>query len=114
MHICFLMYPWERVCPETDTTLRLVHECAARGHAVAITTTSGLTIRDSTVYGFCNVIKKGQKITDNIGKCSFRYHDLLDELMNRGWLKKLIFLPTVINQDDSNTTLNYLIDSLAI
>lgn len=34
--------------------------------------------------------------------------------MNRGWLKKLIFLPTVINQDDSNTTLNYLIDSLAI
>lgn len=58
MHICFLMYPWERVCPETDTTLRLVHECAARGHTVAITTTSGLTIRDSTVYGFCNVIKK--------------------------------------------------------
>jgi glutathione synthase len=60
------MYPWERVSPETDTTLRLVHECAARGHTVAITTTSGLTIRDSTVYGFCQVIKKGQKISDNI------------------------------------------------
>lgn len=49
-----------------------------------------------------------------VGKCSFRYHDLLDELMNRGWLKKPIFLPTVINQDDSNTTLDYLIESLAI
>lgn len=66
MNICFLMYPWERVCPETDTTLRLVHECASRGHTVAITTTSGLTIRDSTVFGFCNVLKKGQKISDKI------------------------------------------------
>ncbi|PJC87093.1 glutathione synthase [Vibrio sp. HA2012] len=66
MHICFLMYPWDRVDPETDTTLRLVHECAARGHTVAITTTSGLTIRDSTVYGFCQVIKKGQRISENI------------------------------------------------
>lgn len=60
------MYPWERVSPESDTTLRLVHECAARGHTVAITTTSGLTIRDSTVYGFCQVIKKGQKISESI------------------------------------------------
>ncbi|WP_299694393.1 glutathione synthase [uncultured Vibrio sp.] len=66
MHICFLMYPWERISPESDTTLRLVHECAARGHTVAITTTSGLTIRDSTVYGFCQIIRKGQKISDNI------------------------------------------------
>ncbi|WCE32200.1 glutathione synthase [Vibrio sp. SCSIO 43137] len=66
MNICFLMYPWERVSPESDTTLRLVHECAVRGHTVAITTTSGLTIRDSTVYGFCQIIKKGQKISDNI------------------------------------------------
>lgn len=60
------MYPWERVSPESDTTLRLVHECAARGHTVAITTTSGLTIRDSTVCGFCQVIKKGQKISESI------------------------------------------------
>ena len=65
MNICFLMYPWERVCPETDTTLRLVHECALRGHTVAITTTSGLTIRDSTVFGFCQVLKKG-KVSDKI------------------------------------------------
>ena len=66
MHICFLMYPWERIDPESDTTLRLVHECAQRGHTVAITTTSGLTIRYSSVYGFCQIIKKGTKIPDNI------------------------------------------------
>lgn len=66
MHICFLMYPWERVNPDSDTTLRLIHECASRGHTVAITTTSGLTIRDSTVFGFCQVIKKGQKISDKV------------------------------------------------
>ncbi|WP_110457812.1 glutathione synthase [Shewanella algidipiscicola] len=66
MHICFLMYPWERIDAESDTTLRLVHECAQRGHTVAITTTSGLTIRDSSVYGFCQIIKKGIKIPDNV------------------------------------------------
>lgn len=63
MHICFLMYPWDRVCPETDTTLRLIHECALRGHTVAITTMSGLTIRDRNVFGFCLVLKKGQRIS---------------------------------------------------
>ncbi|WP_345336722.1 glutathione synthase [Ferrimonas pelagia] len=66
MRICFMMYPWERVEPEHDSTLRLVHECALRGHTVAITTPSGLTIRDSTVYGFCQVITKGQKIHEKV------------------------------------------------
>lgn len=66
MHICFLMYPWDRVYPETDTTLRLIHECALRGHTVAITTTSGLTIRDSNVFGFCQVLKKGLRISDKV------------------------------------------------
>lgn len=49
-----------------------------------------------------------------IGKCSFRYHDLLDELMNRGWLKKPVFLPTVNSHDDRDHTLDYLIESLVI
>ncbi len=62
--ICFMMYPWERVDPENDSTLRLIHECALRGHTVAITTPNGLTMRDSMVVGFCHVLKKGQKIAD--------------------------------------------------
>ncbi|CAH0990056.1 Glutathione synthetase [Sinobacterium norvegicum] len=66
MKICFIMYPWERVEAETDTTLRLVHECFARQHTVAIATLQNLTIRDNTASAFCDVISKKTKQTDNI------------------------------------------------
>lgn len=65
MKICFIMYPWDRVEPEVDSTLRLIHECATRGHTVAITTTSRLTIRDSVANSFCDVIKKSSKVSGN-------------------------------------------------
>jgi glutathione synthase len=58
--ICFLMYPWDRVEAETDTTLRLIHEAVRRGHTVARLTPSALTMRDTEVYGFCNVFRKGK------------------------------------------------------
>lgn len=58
MKICFVMYPWERVEAENDSTLRLIHETASRGHTVAITTPSNLTMRDSMAIAFCNVLKK--------------------------------------------------------
>ncbi len=66
MKICFLMYPWERVTPDTDSTLRLIHEAASRGHTVAITTPHNLTIRDSVAHAFCNVLRKDCKISGNI------------------------------------------------
>lgn len=66
LKICFLMYPWERVEPETDTTLRIIHECAVRGHTVAIATTSSLTIRDSVASAFCDVLKRSKSVADNI------------------------------------------------
>lgn len=48
-----------------------------------------------------------------IGKCSFRYHDLLDELMKRGWLKPPLFMPNFSQGSESiNPTLDYLIQSL--
>ena len=59
------MYPWERIDPETDSTIRLIHECALRGHTVAISTVNKLTIRDSTASAFCEVVIKS-KVTDNI------------------------------------------------
>ncbi len=65
MKICFIMYPWERVTPETDTTLRLIHECVNRGYLVAITTPNKLTIRESITSAFCNVAVKG-KTSQNI------------------------------------------------
>ncbi|MCY7296640.1 glutathione synthase [Alteromonas sp. a30] len=62
MKICFLMYPWERIDPETDSTLRLIHEAASRGLTVAITTPNSLTIRDSVPHAFCNVLKRSDKV----------------------------------------------------
>lgn len=28
MNICFLMYPWEEIKPDNDSSLTLIHECA--------------------------------------------------------------------------------------
>jgi len=58
--ICFLMYSWDRIAAETDSSLRLIHEAVRRGHTVARLTPSALTMRDSVVYGFCNVFIKGR------------------------------------------------------
>ena len=66
MKICFFMYPWDRIEPETDSTLRLIHEAASRGHTVAHTTPNSLTIRDSVAHAFCNVLKKTDKVTSNV------------------------------------------------
>ncbi|WP_373075033.1 hypothetical protein, partial [Zeaxanthinibacter enoshimensis] len=30
MNICFLMYPWEEIEPEKDSSLALIHECVKR------------------------------------------------------------------------------------
>lgn len=62
MKVCFLMDPLDGIDPETDSTLRLIHECARRAHTVATLTTNGLTIRESTVFGFCRVLKKSRVI----------------------------------------------------
>lgn len=60
------MYPWERIDPENDSTLRLIHEAASRRHTVAITTVDSLTIRDSVASAFCNVLKKRDKISSSV------------------------------------------------
>jgi glutathione synthase len=60
------MYPWGRIEPEFDSTLRLIHEFASRGHTVAYTTKNNLTMRDSVSVAFCNILKKDLKIPANI------------------------------------------------
>jgi len=60
------MYPWERVEPDSDSTLRLIHEAASRGMTVALTTPNNLTVRDSSAYAFCNVLKKTDKVSSSI------------------------------------------------
>ncbi len=66
MKICFLMYPWSRITPETDSTLRLIHESVMRGHTVALTTPNNLTIRDTVAQAFCKVVRKGEQNSKNI------------------------------------------------
>jgi len=64
--ICFIMYPWERVNPAQDSTLRLIHESVKRGHEVSITHPSNLTIRDSITLSLCKNVKPGEKLSSSI------------------------------------------------
>lgn len=61
------MYPWESIqSPENDTSLTLIHECAKRGHGVAICTPSNLTIRNSVTNAFCTIINRMEKVPVSI------------------------------------------------
>ncbi len=66
MNICFIMYPWENISPETDTTLTLIHEAYSRGHQVAVTTGSNLTIRDSITLAWCWMLQAKTPVTKNM------------------------------------------------
>ena len=66
MNICFIMYPWDEIHPENDSTLCLIHECVSRGHTVAMTTNHGLTIRDSVTMAFCEVLIKEEKVSRSL------------------------------------------------
>ncbi len=66
MNVCFIMYPWHEIIPETDSTLRLIHECMVRGHTVALTTTHNLTMRDTVASAFCKIFKKTDSIPSKI------------------------------------------------
>jgi glutathione synthase len=63
MNICFIMYPWENLTPASDSTLRLIHESALRGHQVAITSAANLTIRDSVTMAFSRLLVKQPKLS---------------------------------------------------
>ncbi len=60
------MYPWERVSPSQDSTLRIIHEAVKRGHEVAITHPSNLTIRDSVTLSLCKTIQPIEKMTTSV------------------------------------------------
>lgn len=67
MNICFLMYPWETIKhPENDTSVSLIHECAKRGHGIAICTPANLTIRNSITQAFCTVLNRMKKVPNTL------------------------------------------------
>ncbi|TXE15107.1 glutathione synthase [Seonamhaeicola algicola] len=61
MNVCFLMYPWEEIDPEKDSTLALIKECVKRNHGVAMCVPADLTIRNSVTTANCSVIKRMEK-----------------------------------------------------
>jgi glutathione synthase len=66
MNILFLMYPWERIDPDNDSTIRMIHECVSRKHTVALATVHNLTMRESTAMAFCKVFTKSSTVSSNI------------------------------------------------
>ncbi len=74
------MYPWAEINPETDSTLRLIHECAIRGHKVVLATPNNLTMRDTVASVFCNILVKNDDFSSSIStfykKASFKRANL--------------------------------------
>jgi glutathione synthase len=62
------MYPWEKIDPKQDSTLRILHECVKRDFDVAITYPQNLTIRDSITYSFCRTFKKVNPLSVSMTK----------------------------------------------
>lgn len=60
------MYPWERVNPKQDSTLRIIHESVSRGHEVSITHPYNLTIRDSVTLSQCKNIVVNGKVSSRV------------------------------------------------
>jgi len=52
MNVCFIMYPWEEIDAENDTSLALIKERVKRGHGVAMCTPSNFTIRNNVTNAF--------------------------------------------------------------
>lgn len=80
MNICFLMYPWEQISPEHDSTLSLIHECVKRGHGVAMCTPSNLTIRNSVTNAFCTILNRMEKVPSSL-KSFYKKATMREEML---------------------------------
>ena len=80
MNICFLMYPWEEIDPENDTSLALIHECVKRNHGVALCTPANLTIRNSVTNAFCTVIGRMEKVPGSL-KSFYKKAEIREEML---------------------------------
>lgn len=66
MNICFIINDWEKIKPETNSSLRIIHEAAKREHIVGILYAKNLTVRNNVVCGFISIIEYNGTIKDNI------------------------------------------------
>lgn len=104
MFICFVVSNWEKIRPELDTTMRLIHECCVRGHQVGLLYPQNLTIRHNVAYGFIRHIRRrrtwSQKMKEFAARVDFR-----DELVS---LKDVDVLVLRKNPPVDTIMLNFL------
>lgn len=117
MNICFIMYPWEDIDPENDTSLALIKECVKRGHGVATCTPANLTIRDSVTNAFCNVIGRMDKVPATL-KAFYNKAKLRDEMLPLAGFDAIFFRanppldPLMLNFLDSVKNDVFIVNSL--
>ncbi|WP_092910187.1 glutathione synthase [Algoriella xinjiangensis] len=71
MKICFVMYPWDKVEPVKDSTLRMIKECVNRGFEVSYLTKNDISIAKGKVLGKCKKL-----ITKDTEDCVDFYHSM--------------------------------------
>ncbi|MEM1001687.1 MAG: glutathione synthase [Bacteroidota bacterium] len=117
MNICFIMYPWEDMDPENDTSLALIKECVKRGHGVATCTPSNLTIRDSVTSAFCKVVGRMEKCPSAL-KAFYNKVNLRDEMLPLAGFDAIFFRanppldPIMLNFLDSVKDDVFIVNSL--
>lgn len=117
MNVCFIMYPWEQIDAENDTSLALIRECVKRNHGVAMCTPSNLTIRDSVTNAFCKVVGRMDKVSSSL-KSFYRNVELRDEMLPLAGFDAIFFRanppldPIMLNFLDSVKDDVFIINSL--
>lgn len=117
MNVCFIMYPWEDIDPENDTSLALIKECVKRGHGVAMCTPANLTIRNSVTNAFCKVIKRMVKVSNNL-KSFYKKAELREEMLPLAGFDAIFFRanppldPIMLNFLDSVKDDVFIVNSL--
>lgn len=117
MNICFIMYPWEDMDPENDTSLALIKECVKRGHGVATCTPSNLTIRDSVTNASCKVVKRMDKCPSAL-KAFYNKVELREEMLPLAGFDAIFFRanppldPIMLNFLDSVKDDVFIINSI--
>ena len=117
MNVCFIMYPWEEIDPENDTSLALIKECAKRGHGVATCTPSNLTIRDSVTNAFCTVVGRMEKVPSTL-KSFYNKANLREEMLPLAGFDAIFFRanppldPIMLNFLDSVKDDVFIVNSL--
>lgn len=117
MNVCFIMYPWEEIDPENDTSLALIKECSKRGHGVAMCTPANLTIRNSVTNAFCTVIGRMEKVPASL-KAFYNKAKLREEMLPLAGFDAIFFRanppldPIMLNFLDSVKDDVFIINSL--